>query len=42
MNANDIGLMCDAVTKLGIAGKQAFFMLMAIHFLMVFKRIVMT
>lgn len=30
MNVSDIGLICDAVTKLGIAGKQAFMVLMAI------------
>ena len=30
MTANEIGLICDAVTKIGIAGKQAFAMLMAI------------
>jgi len=30
MNASDVGLICDAVTKLGIAGKQAFALFMAI------------
>lgn len=30
MNANDVGLICDAVTKLGIAGKQAFALFMAV------------
>ena len=30
MNASDIGLICDAVTKLGVAGKQAFFVFMAV------------
>ena len=30
MNVGDVGLICDAVTKLGVAGKQAFFVFMAV------------
>jgi len=30
MNANDVSMICDAITKLGVAGKEAFFAFMII------------